>query len=100
MFSRVCYQRRLHFKVLNYLEKYYEPELIHCLESLRDVVEDEVARVHDDEVRVPVLGDVVLEGALVQAVQVALDVVHEHVVVLLRHLLENGLKKCFLKHFT
>ncbi len=48
----------------------------------------------------PVLGDVGLEGALVQAVQVLLDAVHQDLVVLLGHVLGMRMRRrLMLSHF-
>ena len=47
-----------------------EPELVHGLEALGDVVEDVVGAVHDVEVGLRVLANVALERAVVESVQV------------------------------
>lgn len=47
-----------------------EPELVHGLQSFRDVVEDVVGVVHDLEVGLRILANVALERAVVKPIQV------------------------------
>ena len=65
-----------------------EPEAVHRLQSGGNVVEDDIAALHDFEVGDAVLRDVPLERPVIEPVEVLLNVILEDVIVLASHVLE------------